>query len=148
VLFYKGFGMGTFVQWVHVTAAVFGVGGIAFLLAVLLPSARRLKPEDRGQLLRAVSGRFGWVSWSVIVLLILSGLYNVREFYWDVPWGRSWTFLTVKIVLAFVVFAISLALTLPFKALERVRQRREKWLSIALVLGLIVIFISAYLRRG
>jgi len=65
-----------------------------------------------------------------------------------VAWGRSWTLLTVKIVLAFAVFAISLALTLPFQALERVRQRREKWLSIALVLGLIVILISAYLRRG
>jgi len=140
--------MATFVQWVHVTAAVFGIGGIAFLLAVLLPSARALGPVQRGQLLRAVSSRFRWLSWSVIVLLILSGLYNVRQFYWEVAWGRSWTLLTVKIVLAFAVFAISLALTLPFQALERVRQRREKWLSIALVLGLIVILISAYLRRG
>jgi uncharacterized membrane protein len=140
--------MPTFVQWVHVTAAVIGIGGMAFLLAVLLPSARVLAPEDRGQLLRAVSGRFRWVSWSVIALLILSGLYNVRQFYWEVAWGRSWIFLTVKIVLACAVFAISLALTLPLQALERVRRRREMWLAIALALGLAVILISAYLRRG
>lgn len=140
--------MPTFVQWVHVTAAVIGIGGLAFLLAVLLPSARALATEERGQLLRAVSGRFRWVSWSVIALLILSGLYNVRQFYWEVAWGRSWIFLTVKIVLAFAVFGISLALTLPLRALERVRRRREMWLSIALALGLTVIFISAYLRRG
>ncbi len=140
--------MPTIVQWVHVTAAVIGVGGIAFLTLVLLPSARVLGPEERDRMMKLVAQRFRWVSWSVIALLILSGLYNIRLHYWDVAWGRSWLFLTIKIVLAFGVFAIAFALTFPLALFDRIRERRQKWLRVALGLGLAVILISAYLRQG
>ena len=140
--------MFTFVQWIHLSAAVFGVGGIAFMHIILLPSARALNPEQRGILLKAVTGKFRWVSWSVIVLLLGSGLYNIRQFYWEVPWGYSWKLLTVKIVLALLLFIIVLALTLPLKLLDWFRARRQMWLAIALTLAMIVILISAYLRRS
>ncbi len=140
--------MPTFVQWVHLSAAVIGVGGIAFLHFVLLPSSEILSPEQRDLIFKVVLGRFRWVSWSVIALLLLSGLYNVREFYWEMAWGRAWLFLTIKITLALAMFAVSLCLTLPFKALNRFREKRAMWLSIALALGMIVILISAYLRRA
>ncbi len=140
--------MATFVQWVHLTAAVIGVGGIGFLLVILLPSARLLNPDQRELLLREVSEKFRWASWGVILLLIGSGFYNVREFYWDLRWGMAWTLLTLKIVLALIVFAISLCLTLPLKFLDWFRARRATWLSIAFGLAIVVIYISAYLRRG
>lgn len=140
--------MSTFVQWVHLSAAVIGVGGIAFLHIILLPSVKTLSPEQRDLVLRAVMGKFRWASWSVIVLLLASGVYNVRQFYWEVAWGRSWMVLTAKILLALALFSISLALTLPFKSLDRFRARRQMWLSIALTLGMVVILLSAYLRRG
>ncbi len=140
--------MPTFVQWVHLTAAVIGVGGIGFLLVILLPSLRVLNPEQRDLLVRAVLGKFRWASWAVILLLLASGLYNVRQYYWEVAWGLSWKVLTLKIVLALALFAISLCLTLPFKFFDGFRARRRMWLSIALALGFIVILISAYLRRG
>jgi uncharacterized membrane protein len=140
--------MSTFVQWVHLTAAVVGVGGIGFLLLFLLPSARRLGVEQRDLLLKDVLGRFRWASWTVIGLLIGSGFYNVRQFYWDMRWGLAWKYLTFKIVLAFVLFAISLSITLPLKSLNWFRARRRFWLSIAFTLGLVVIYLSAYLRRG
>ena len=78
--------MSTLVQWVHVSAAVIGVGGMAFMLLVLFPSAGLLEEEQRERLLKASLGRFRWVSWSVIVLLLASGLYNVK-LVWLVPWG-------------------------------------------------------------
>ena len=140
--------MSTLVQWVHLTAAVVGVGGIGFLLLFLLPSARRLSAEQRDLLLKDVLGNFRWATWTVIGLLFVSGLYNVREFYWDMRWGLAWKYLTFKIVLAFVLFAISLSVTLPLKSLNWFRARRRFWLSIAFTLGLIVIYLSAYLRRG
>jgi uncharacterized membrane protein len=140
--------MPTFVQWIHLSAAVIGVGGIAFMLVILLPSLGVLNPEQRDSLLRAVQKRFRWASSIAIILLIVSGLYNIREYYWEVAWGRGWQFLTVKIILAFVVFAISLCLTLPLKILNRIRARRSTWLAVALALSLVVILISAYLRRG
>jgi putative copper export protein len=139
--------MPTFVQGIHVTAVVFGVGGLAFLLLVLTPSLGDLRPEQRALLAQQVIGRFRWVIWSLIVVLLVSGLYSIREYYWEVAWGKSWMLLTVKIVLALIVFVIALALTLPFRLLDWVRARRQIWLSIAVGLAVAVIFISGYLRR-
>ncbi len=140
--------MATFVQWVHVTAAVLGVGSLGFLLVVLMPALGVLPVQERDALVQRVLKRFRWVSWAVIFLLLASGFYSVREYYWEVPWGSSWLFLTIKISLAFVVFGISLALTLPLGFLDRVRERRKFWVGLAFALGVAVIFISAYLRRG
>ena len=89
--------MPTFVQWVHVGAAVIGVGGIGFLAFILLPSTGILNADQRDLLMRVVQRRFRWVTWSVIGLLIVSGLYNAG-LAWDVPWGTYWKFLTLKIV--------------------------------------------------
>ena len=139
--------MATFAQWVHVSSAAVGVGGMAFLLIVLFPSLRVLNEQQRGTLLKAVLGRFRWVSWSVIFLLIGSGLYNVK-LVWLVPWGPYWTVLTIKIVLALAVFAIVLCLTIPLSIFERFRQRRDQWLFTAFGLAMLVILIAAYLRRG
>jgi uncharacterized membrane protein len=139
--------MATFAQWVHVTAAVLGMGGIGFLLVILIPATRVLSPEQREVLLKAVLGKFRWVSWAVIILLLASGLYNVR-LAWEVPWGTYWKFLTIKIILALLVFAISLCLTVPLKFLAWFRARRDLWLSVAFGLGIATLLISAYLRRG
>ena len=50
--------MSTLVQWIHVTAAVIGVGGMAFLLFILMPSLGALDPEQRGLLAKQVMDRF------------------------------------------------------------------------------------------
>jgi putative copper export protein len=132
----------------HLTAAVISVGGLAFLLLVLTPSLGNLPPAQRDLSAKQVIDRFRWVLWTAIIVLLVSGLYNVREYYWEVAWGKSWGLLTVKIILALVVFVIALALTLPLKLFNWVRARRQVWLSVAVGLAVTVIFISAYLRRG
>lgn len=139
--------MATFAQWIHISAAVVGVGGMAFMLFILLPASRVIGDERRELLLKHVMRTFLWVAWGVIVLLIASGLYNV-QLVWLVPWGPYWRFLTIKIVLAFVVFAIVLCLTIPIGIFRKFRERSQLWLSIAFALAMVVILIAAYLRRG
>jgi uncharacterized membrane protein len=140
--------MATFMQWIHLMSAVVGLGGMGFVLLVLIPSLGVLNPEHREALFRAVSIRFRWVSWSAIGLLLISGLYNIRQDYWEVTWGKSWLLLTFKIGLAFALFAIVLGLTLPLKIFDRMRSRRRTWLMASFTLGVLVVLISAYLRRG
>jgi uncharacterized membrane protein len=139
--------MSTLVQWMHVTAAVIGVGGMAFLLFILMPSLGALDPEHRDLLTKQVMDRFRWVIWSAIIVSLVSGLYSIRQYYWEAAWGKSWALLAVKIILALFVFEVALALTLPFKLFDRVRARQQMWLSIAVGLAVAIIFISAYLRR-
>ncbi len=140
--------MTTFVQWVHVMAAIVGLGGMGFLLLILLPSLGVLGAEQHEALSKAVAGRFRWASWSAIVLLLISGLYNVRRYYWEEPWDRAWRFLALKVTLSFVLFGIVLGLTIPFKVFEPLRARRRTWLLVAFILGIVVVLISAYLRRS
>jgi len=139
--------MPTFLQWVHVTAAVMAVGGMAFLLIVLTPGLGDLQTQQRDQMNKEVIDRFRWVLWSSMAVLLLSGLYSIREYYWEMAWGKSWELLTVKIIVACIVFVIGLALTLPVKLFDWVRARRQVWLEIAVGLSVVIIFISAYLRR-
>ena len=139
--------LSTFFQWVHVVSSVMTVGGYAFLLIALLPSLRTLDLERRELLLRAVFERFRWVIWAVILALLASGLYNTR-LAWEAPWGTYWKLLTIKIVLAFIFFAISLCLTLPLAICQRLRFRRETWIAVALVLSSVILLISTYLRRS
>jgi len=140
--------MSTFLQWTHLTAVVIGIGGLAFLLFVLTPSLGNLPPEQRDLLFQQVKSRFRWVIWSAILVMLVSGLVSIRQYYWEVAWGKSWELLTVKIVLSFLVFGIAIALTLPFKAFRWVRAHRQIWLALALGAAVVVIYIAAYLRRG
>ncbi|HET9176836.1 MAG TPA: hypothetical protein VFQ24_00585 [Terriglobia bacterium] len=117
------------------------------MLFVLFPSAGTLNSEQQAGLQKAVLGRFNWVWWSVIFLLLASGLYNVK-LVWLAPQGTYWKFLTIKIALSLVVFIVVLFLTIPLSIFNWFRKHSSIWLSIALVLALMVILLSAYLRRG
>ena len=141
--------MATFIQWIHLMAAVVGLGGMGFLLLILIPSLKVLSAEQREALSRAVGERFRWASWSAILLLLLSGIYNTRSYYREVPWKEHvWKFLALKILLSLGLFAIVLGLTVPFRLFEPLRARRRKLLFVAFILGVAVVLISAYLRRG
>ena len=140
--------MSTVIQWVHVMAAVVGLGGMGFMLLVLIPSLGVLNADQRDALSRAVASRFRWATWSALTLLLFSGLYNVRRFYWEEAWGPAWKFLSLKIAISFTLFAIVLGVTIPFRLFEPIRARRRTWLLVAFILGVGVVLISAYLRRG
>jgi uncharacterized membrane protein len=140
--------MATVMQWVHLMAAVVGLGGMGFMLLILIPSLGVLGAEQREALSRAVTGRFRWATWGAVTLLLVTGLYNIRRYYWEEPWDRAWRLLTLKILLSFGLFGIVLALTIPLRWFEPLRARRQMWLLVAFILGLVVVLISAYLRRG
>ena len=118
------------------------------MLLILIPSLGVLNAEQREALSKAVAGRFRWASWSAIALLLISGLYNVRRYYWEEPWDRAWKFLALKVILSFVLFGVVLGLTIPFRLFEPLRARRRTWLLVAFILGVVVVLISAYLRRS
>jgi hypothetical protein len=91
-------------------------------------------------------GKFRWVSWTVIVLLLASGLYN-GALVWEAPSGTYWRLLTIKVILALVVLRIAC----PDAAvhLSGVVWRPAQIVADSGVLpALFIILVSAYLRRA
>ena len=141
--------MNTVVQWVHLLSAVLTIGGVVFLRFVVLPSAESLEEDTRNTLMGRVLRRFRPLLWTGIGLLLLTGLYNV----WLVAvWGgftvQKYLFvLLVKVGLVLLMFAVAFMLTVPGEAFSRLKARRKSWLTVNVVLGLLVILLSAFLRR-
>ena len=96
------------VDWLHVLAVAFWLGG-ALTLTLLLPTA--LQPydaEQRAQALRAVLLRFSRIMLALVALVVLSGLYNVLNYFVspaDIAsnYGRT---LGIKLLLAAPVFVL------------------------------------------
>ncbi len=135
-----------FMQWLHLLAAVVGVGGTILFRIVLLPSLSSLPSEQRAALVARLAPRFRLAIWLAIVILIFSGVFNLLEStHLAEPAYRH--VLEVKIVLALALFSIALLATLPLPSLSRIQQRRPALLATNVILGIIIILLSAYLRR-
>ncbi len=157
--------------WVHILAAAVWIGGMVFLVVVLVPVTRR--PEYRGvaaSLIHWTSLRFRWIGWLCLGLLLLTGTFNLiqRGFGWGDLWsGRLWEglsggILAVKLLLLGVVFLLSALhdfiigprATALWRSnpvsLEAMRLRRQAiWIGrLNLLLALIAVAFGVMLVRG
>jgi hypothetical protein len=86
-----------------------------------------------------------------LMLLLVTGFVNLaRVFQLDTP-GAYLPLLLLKIVLALVVFAIAICALVPSEALAEFQKKRPLWMLVNVILGTIVIFLSAWigiLRAG
>lgn len=64
--------------YLHILAAATWVGGIIFLVLVIVPSLRRLDPATAAPVLRATVFRFRAVGWAAFAVLFATGLYNLH----------------------------------------------------------------------
>lgn len=62
----------------HVTAAAAWIGGMLFMVFVLVPGLRRLEdPRLRAQLIRVTGRRFRLVGWVCMAVLLATGFLNL-----------------------------------------------------------------------
>jgi uncharacterized membrane protein len=147
--------MRLFIVWVHLLAAVVWVGGMIFMTMVVGPYARRLPPEQRGELSDQLGRRFSIAGWACVAVLLLTGIGNLiqRGMEWSPAFARA---LGVKLLLVgFMVLLTALhdfifgprsavAAADPTKATEAEAARvRASWVAhINLVLALIVLLLG------
>src|SRR5579885_1344272 len=63
--------------YIHILCATLWVGGMLFLVLVLLPAIKN-HPERRA-LLGSVGIKFRFVGWIALILLLLTGLFNMHQ---------------------------------------------------------------------
>ena len=101
---------------IHLIAAVTWLGGMLFLVMVMLPLARRHGFGGQGfVVLRQVAGRFVPVAWAAKIILVLTGAYLAFD-HWGIGVGEFFSggihfidMLQIKTALFLVVVLISLA---------------------------------------
>lgn len=102
--------------WLHIIAAAIWVGGMLFLVLIVLPVVRR--PEYRpvaGRLIHWVGVRYKNAGWTCFGLLGLTGILNllgrgatldqlIDPFFWQTAFGRT---LAIKLLLVAAVLLLS-----------------------------------------
>jgi copper resistance protein D len=101
--------------WLHILAAMTWIGGMFFLVLVVVPWMRRGHREQGARLLRETGTRFRTVGWIAFGILVATGTYNlwargvrfgdfVSAVWLASPFGRA---VVAKLALFAVVLAVS-----------------------------------------
>lgn len=116
--------LSVFFHWVHTIAAMLWVGGVAFIVFTLLPTLKQTADMPlRQRIMGAMVPRFRKIVGACIVLLIATGIVNMRgkvdaSLWLSTPYGQA---LAVKIFLALILFALYLLAP----TINRVFKNRE-----------------------
>ena len=132
------------------------IGGFFFFRTVFLPIANRA--ADPAALISSALRRFSGVVWTALLTILISGLYNFITFFRGAradaaidPVVSDYSLyifvLGIKLFIVFLIFTLAIALTFPYSVFAVYQKRPAPWLNLTIILGLIVIFLSAYLRR-
>ena len=132
------------------------IGGFFFFRVVFLPIANR--SADPAALISSALRRFSGVVWTALLTILISGLYNFITFFRGAradaaidPAVSDYSLyifvLGIKLFIVFLIFTLAIALTFPYPVFGVYQKKPAPWLNLTIIFGLIVIFLSAYLRR-
>ena len=145
-------------RWLHILAAMAAVGGPMFIRFALLPADPVLPDDQRRALHDRIRRRWSIVVMTAILFLLVTGLYNFVLFAQvSRTWGPAWErgsdnarlyqiLFGIKFVLALAVFFIASAVTGRAEIFARFRQNSRFWITLNLLLGILIVCISGYMR--
>ncbi len=121
----------TVIRWIHLIAAITWIGGMIFLILVVVPVLRVSvpSPEERTLLTGRVGRRYGIISAVALATLIATGFLNAEHA--QVDWGdlRATEYgetLLIKLILVAFVVVITLVHSLYFGfKLERLARESK-----------------------
>lgn len=156
--------------WLHILAATAWVGGIIFLVLVLVPWLRRGPRARAAELLRETGLRFRSVGWACFAVLVVTGSFNlwmrgvrptdfVNPEWLASPFGRAVIYklgafalvLTISVVHDFVVGPRStraLASDPTSEAAQRLRRAASRLGRANALLALLLVALGVILVRG
>ena len=126
-------------RWLHFASMATLVGGIIYGRLVMTSSLGALAPDAREAFGERTASGYRPLVLAAIVGLILSGTYNLLTNPGHTP--KYHMLLGIKLMLALHVFAVALLITQPKN------PKRTRMMTGTLISGLIILAISAYLRR-
>ena len=131
-------------RFVHIASVILLLGGVIYARQALVPTLNTLPEDIRKRAATDVQERYRTTLFVLLILIVGSGLYN---FVTGPKHGHTYQiWFGIKMLLvAHIVAAAILWATSPYGDVTVDGRSKQRLLSIA-VSGLIVVFISAYLR--
>ena len=126
-------------RWLHFSSMATLIGGLIYGRTVLMPAIGTLAPESSGVLEGKAAGAYRPLVVAAICGLIVSGLYNILTNPGHTPMYHM--LLGIKLLLVLHVFTVAFLITAPHN------PRRARMMTGTIVSGLVILAISAYLRR-
>jgi hypothetical protein len=126
-------------RWLHFTSMATLVGGILFGRLVMTSALGSLAPDARSSFEGKAASAYRPLVLASVIGLIASGTYNLLTNPGHTP--KYHMLLGVKLMLALHVFAVAFLITKP------ANPRRSRMMTGTLISGLLILAISAYLRR-
>jgi uncharacterized membrane protein len=131
--------LGILMRWLHLASVATLVGGMLYGWMVFVPSTEALAADARKALTDRAAAHFRPLMFGAIIALLVSGGYNLAVN--PGHHARYYLLLAVKLMLVAHVFAVGIVLV------TRNPEHRGRLFAGAAVSGLLIILISAYLRR-
>lgn len=157
--------------FIHITSAIFWIGGMLFTAGVLVPATRhKLLKNRKGQFFTLVGKKFSRISWLLFVVLIITGVTNLLTRGYTIEQlltGSFWTevfggYLFIKLIVFGLVLLVSgfhdfyagpkaaeLMDEQPNHPKTKRMRKISSWLGrLNLLLGLIILYYAMRLLRG
>jgi len=151
-----------FVLFLHITSAIFWVGGMLFISLVLAPFLMSLPtPAERSKVYQIVGKKYRRYGWTAIIILLITGPIILHELYgvWPhaiftsalhgTPLGRA-----LSIKLTFVTILVISSLVHDFWLGPKARGSKN-FSTIAkifgrsnLIIAIIIVIFAVFLRAG
>lgn len=131
-------------RFIHIASVILLLGGVVYARQALLPTLNALPEDIRKRAARDAQERYRTTLFVLLILIVGSGLYN---FFTGPKHGQSYQiWFGIKMLLvAHILASAMLWATSPYGDVTVDGRSKRRLLSIT-VSGLIVVFISAYLR--
>jgi uncharacterized membrane protein len=126
-------------RWLHISSVVTLIGGMIFGRMVMWTSAQSLAPDAREGLSERAAAHFRPLMITAMTFLVISGIYNLLSNPGHTVLYHA--LLGIKLLLVAHVFAVAILVGQPGN------KRRGRQMAGAAISGLVIIGISAYLRR-
>jgi hypothetical protein len=131
-------------KWLHLLSIIFVLGGVFYQRFVAMPGLRTGELADTDWA-RSLARRWGLISAFLWLIILATGFVNFHFVAAHVNSAYS-AVLGMKILLALVMFFLAMAISHPVPFLGGLRQQPARALTILILLGIVVVGISAYLN--
>ncbi len=153
--------LNTLIYWLHTIASVYWIGGIAFILLILIPKAKQILGQEAGKLIGAISKTFKLHVNISIFILVLTGIALSminKPAPVQIEQGDNWKILLIAkhILVAIMIFIHIYRNTILSKRINKKNEISKKsslqklslnLVKVVLILGLIVLLLSIMVSK-